>query len=90
MEQHVPPVTQEYFRGFFIENFVIINGQGLFLPEGPGGVRGYRGLTARSAVKASQHEVLLRPQPYDAKRRLGYAEQARGFPLLGSLLLRIL
>ena len=36
--QHYPPGTQEYFREFFIENFVTINGQGLFYARRAGGV----------------------------------------------------
>jgi hypothetical protein len=32
----------EIFHEFFIEKFVTVNGQGHFLPEGPGGGKGYK------------------------------------------------
>jgi hypothetical protein len=42
-----------FFREFFTEKFITVNAHGNFQPKGPGGGKGYRGHTARSAVKAS-------------------------------------
>jgi hypothetical protein len=36
---------------FFIEIFITVNGQGQFLPEGPGGGKGYRGHFVASTLR---------------------------------------
>jgi hypothetical protein len=58
-----------FFREFFIEQFITVNAQGNFQPEGPGGGKGYRGHEVASTLR---REAPLREPGIPPKRGTRY------------------